>query len=197
MKKYFFPALLLSAMLIPSLASAESPTTAVSTSTPTSSQIFTLCQQAAIEKRDTSIAAARTAYNTTMSQALDTRKNAEKATVAITDTVAKASAVKTAVNSYKRAVVSAQGTLTKSRKDALAVFETDTLKCRQNRRDERSASVAEKKSEIGASSTETKSQMQNIRSEQKTQAETKRSEIKILRDTFMERLDAIRSFFGR
>lgn len=96
----------------------------------TEAQIFTVCSQTAIETRDSSISSARTAYNNAMSIALSSRKDAEKKAVAITNTDDKKTAIKEAVEEYKKAVGQAQESLIKARKEAWAQFETSTSDCR-------------------------------------------------------------------
>lgn len=92
-------------------------------------QDFTLCQQQAIEARDTEIAASRSLYNTAMAGALTDRKNKEKAAVAITDKDAKKAAIKTSVDTYKNLVKKAQNDLTDARKVAWQTFEDNIEKC--------------------------------------------------------------------
>lgn len=186
MKKYFLSTLLIGAIIAPALASAEVTATTTATTTVSTSQNFTVCQQGAIEKRDTSLGTSRTTYNTSMTQALDARKNAEKAAVAITDPTAKITAVRAAADAYKKAVTAAQETLTKSRKDILATFELDTKGCRQTKKDERTTVVSEKKAEI-----------KTLQAERKVEVEVKKSEIQAIRESFRSRIDALRSFFGR
>ncbi len=186
MKKYFLSTLLIGAILAPALASAEVNATTTATTTVSTSQNFTICQQASIEKRDTSLGVARTTYNTSMTKALDARKEAEKAAVAITDPTAKVAAVRAAVDAYKKAVTLAQETLTKSRREVLATFELDTKTCRQTKKEERTTVVAEKKVEI-----------KTLQAERKAEVEVKKAEIKTIRETFKSKIDALRSFFGR
>lgn len=97
----------------------------------TEAQIFTTCSQEAIETRDSSIGSARTAYNNAMSIALSDRKDAEKKAVALTDVNHKKTAIKEAVEEYKKAVNQAQEALIKARKEAWAHFETNTIDCRE------------------------------------------------------------------
>lgn len=186
MKKYFLSTLLISAIITPALASAEVNATTTATTTVSTSQNFTVCQQASIEKRDTSLNVARTAYNTSMSQALSARKDAEKAAVAITDPTAKVTAIRSAVDAYKNSVTTAQETLTKSRKEILATFELDTKNCRQTKKEERTAIISEKKAEI-----------KTLQAERKAEVEVKKAEIKTIRETFRSKIDALRSFFSR
>ncbi len=187
MKKYLFTSLLIGAVLAPALASAQTASTTVNaTTTATTSLAFTLCQQAAIEKRDTSLGTARTAYNTSMAQALTVRKDAEKAAVAITDPTAKVAAVKLAAETYRKSVTAAQDALTSNRKVVLATFETDAKECRSTKQDTRKAIVTEKKAEI-----------KTLQAEHKAQVEVKKAEIKTLRESFRTQLDALRALFTR
>ena len=94
-------------------------------------QDFTLCQQQAIEARDTEIATSRSLYNTAMASALTDRKNKEKAAVAITDKDTKKTAIKTSVDTYKNLVKKAQNDLTDARKVAWQTFEDNIEKCHE------------------------------------------------------------------
>lgn len=113
-------------------------------------QIFTACSQEAIEVRDSSISAARTAYNHAMAIALGSRKDAEKKAVAITDNDEKKAAIKGVVEEYKKVVNHAQESLIKARKEAWAQFEISTSKCREASR-ENKASVLDTKADARAS----------------------------------------------
>ena len=92
---------------------------------------FTLCSQEAIEDRDTKIATSRSLYNTAMANALNERKNKEKAAVAITNENKKKTAIKASVDLYKNLVKTAQNNLTSERKIAWQEFEQDLEKCRE------------------------------------------------------------------
>lgn len=137
MKKISINIALLAAILVPSFAYADE--LAVITSTSSSVEImasttqvmtFTTCSQEAIEKRDTSIAASRSAYNVTMTNALNERKNREKAAIALTVESEKKDAIKNSVDAYKNQVRVAQNTLTQLRKVAWQDFEDDIKECR-------------------------------------------------------------------
>lgn len=195
MKKYFLSTLLIGAILVPALASAEATTTA--STTVSTSQNFTVCQQGAIEKRDTAIGVARATYNTSMTQALNARKEAEKSAVAITDATAKRVAVKTAVDTYKKAVTLAQEILVKSRKEALATFELDTKTCRQTKTEQRTALTAEKKAEVKTLKEEQKVEVKTLQAERKVAVEAKKAEIKTIRETLKSKMETLRSLLGK
>jgi hypothetical protein len=122
-------------LILPLAASADTSvatpavagTTTVKLST---ADLFTACSQAAIDTRDGAIGGARAAYNNQMAIALDVRKNAEKAAVAITDESAKKTAIKAAADAYKAAFTQAQEMLVKARKDAWNQFEENVNACR-------------------------------------------------------------------
>ena len=201
MKKYFIPTIILGAILFPAFTSAESTTTSpviVTTSTiPTSAQIFTACQQASIENRDTSISSARNTYNTAMATALTARKDAEKSAVALTDEVAKKTAINNASMSYKLAVKTAQDILTKARKETLVNFEKDTTGCRQYKKDIKKVEVEKKIVEKKEINNEKKNEIKALQAEEKVAVEAKKVEIKTLRERFKEKKNALRSFFSR
>ena len=100
------------------------------TTTPTIKS-FTVCSQEAIEKRDTNIATSRSAYNVTMTNALNERKNREKAAVAIEDLGNKKEAIKLSADTYKNQTKVAQNTLTQARKSIWQTFENDIKRCRE------------------------------------------------------------------
>lgn len=110
-------------------------TAATSTATSTPEQLFTQCQQQAIEDRDTQIASSRTLYNTAMANALTDRKNKEKLAIAIIDKDAKKVAIKNSVDTYKNLVKKAQNDLTEARKDAWETFEDTIQACRETQND--------------------------------------------------------------
>ena len=188
MKKYLLSTLLLSAILVPGLASAQATAT---TTVVTPAENFTLCQQASIEKRDTSLGEARTAYNTSMSAALSTRKDAEKAAIGLTDATAKKAAIKVATDAYKVSVTNAQNTLKSARASALTSFEADVKNCRDQRLSDHTTKVTERKTEVA----EKQAEIQTLQAERKAAVEVKQSEIQTIRETFKARIDALRSFF--
>lgn len=106
-------------------------TTTSATTTVTSEENFTLCQQQAIEKRDTSLASSRLLYNTAMANALIDRKNREKAAIAIADKEAKKIAIRNSVDTYKNLVKEAQDHLVDARKNAWQTFEDEVESCRE------------------------------------------------------------------
>jgi DNA repair ATPase RecN len=118
-------------------------------------QDFTLCQQQAIETRDTQISESRSLYNTAMNNALTDRKNKEKTAIALTDKDAKKNAIKVSVDTYKNLVKKAQDDLTDARKIAWQTFEDNIETCRetQNKSNQETFIVA-------PSETETKPQEQ-------------------------------------
>lgn len=199
MKKTFLASALAALVLIPALSGAETITTdsnaavTVETGTTTLAHIFTACSQASIEARDTAIAAARVAYNTKMAKALEVRKDAEKNAVAITDVDAKKEAILAAVETYKKAVTEAQAELTASRKVAWDSFEKDMTGCRQYKKDEKSASVSEKK----AAATKNIEAKKEVKAEMRATIEAKQAETKTLRATLREQLSALRAFFSK
>lgn len=103
----------------------------MATTSQTSVVTFTSCSQDAIEKRDNTLAQARTEYNTTMNNALLSRKDAEKKVVAIVNEKEKKSAIKTSVEDYKASAKQAQNTLTQARKTIWNAFDTDIKSCRE------------------------------------------------------------------
>lgn len=136
MKKTLITLALLSLPLFAS-AQASSEQNGVATE----AQIFTTCSQEAIEARDSSISSARTAYNSAMAIALGSRKDAEKKAVALPDANEKKTAIKEAVEEYKKAVNQAQEALIKARKEAWAHFETSTSKCREESKENKSSTL--------------------------------------------------------
>jgi len=185
---------------LPVLASAQisvnlSATTSISATTGivTEAQLLTACSQTSIEIRDSAISSARTAYNNSMSVALDARKEAEKKAVALTDAGEKKDAIKIAVENYKKDVTQAQETLTKARKEAWAQFETNTNACRDMSKDKKEGFVTEKKTITDTK----KSELRAVHIESKTeiQADERKAETKSLRETFKEQLDVLRAFF--
>lgn len=128
-KKAYLTTLIAIVGLSPIFASAQ--LSATTTPQANEAQVFTACSQAAIELRDSSIGSARVAYNNAMNVALDGRKVAEKEAVALSDAGEKKTAIKSAVEEYKKAVTHAQESLTKARKEAWGTFEADTKACRE------------------------------------------------------------------
>lgn len=213
MKKYFITSAIFASFLAPALVSAqisvpaEVPVEVTITSTataPTAAQIFTACSQISIENRDTAINAARTTYNTTMTNALTIRKEAEKVAVAETDVTAKKQATRAALEAYKKSVQVAQDTLTETRKTVWSTFETDAQSCRDVKKDTHEATVSEKKAEIGKVVTEKKeavgvkkAELKQLQAEQKAAVEVKKEEIKTMFQAFQEKINAFRAFFTR
>ena len=143
MKKTTLTLTFLSSLLLPTFVSAEEISlpgigVVISSSSSQSSTTeavvpvkpFTLCSQEAIEKRDTDIASSRSAYNITMTNALNERKNREKAAIAIEDEKDKKDAIKLSVDTYKNQTKAAQNTLTQTRKIVWQNFENDIKRCR-------------------------------------------------------------------
>lgn len=140
--------LLLGIFLLPTFAYAEELTLAMGTSTTITASTteesatstkantppiksFTVCSQEAIEKRDTHIGSSRSSYNVSMTNALNERKNREKAAVAIVDASDKKDAIKVSVDTYKNQTKAAQNTLTQTRKIVWQEFEDDIKRCRE------------------------------------------------------------------
>lgn len=131
--KKVFTLTLLGALLVPTFASAQTGTSSAVSIQPQS--VFTSCQQAAVEKRDTAIGVARTQYNEAMKVALDIRKEAVKTALNILDAEEQNDAKKQAADEYRTLTKNAQDTLTKYRKNAWDTFEADTKACRETMRD--------------------------------------------------------------
>lgn len=135
MKKTILLITTLALLAGPIFASAETVTISATTtvagvaSSTTPAQLMTQCAQSAIDIRDSAIGSARTAYNNTMTVALDARKDAEKKAVALEEN-GKKDAIEKAVDAYKASVQQAQDTLTQARKEAWSQFETNTAACR-------------------------------------------------------------------
>lgn len=117
---------------------------ASTTASTTPVQTFTECSQAAIETRDTKIASVRTIYNTAIAKALVTRKNSEKAAIALTDNDEKKDAIKLSVDTYKAQTKAAQTGLVTARKAVWQTFEDDIKKCRELLDDEATTVTAQK-----------------------------------------------------
>lgn len=100
------------------------------TATNTPELLFTACKQINIEKRDTGIIAARTAYTNAINTAMTKRKEGEKAAIALTDISAKKTALKKVLQEYKTSVKTAQETLTLSRKTILRESEIRSRTCK-------------------------------------------------------------------
>lgn len=197
-------------MFLPFMASAQVPVVAsfgIQTGSSTSAaatsdvQIFTACSQAAIEARDSAIGSARTAYNNAMNIALDSRKEAEKAAVAIQDGGDKKDAIKNAVDEYKKAVTQAQDALTKARKEAWDTFEANTIACRDSNESkgmEASNQGATQKNAAATLKADNKASARILQAESKldTSSETK-VETKSLGDIIKAQIDSIRNFFKR
>jgi hypothetical protein len=210
MTKKFITTVIAAAVLMPFLASAQSSTSTVSINavlaTTTPAHIFTACTQMAIEKRDTAIATSKTAYNNEMAAALNTRKEGEKAAVAIVDVAAREAAMKIVVEAYRTQAKKAQDALTKARKDIWANFEIDGKSCRDAKQAATAQSVSERKAEIQvkkASTTQMKVEKKNeldlrkastteIKAERKAEIEKKQVEIKTTKVEFKARMDALR-----
>lgn len=174
--------------LLPFYASAESlasTTPSVPVQQATEAQVFTACSQAAIEVRDNSIGSARTTYNLAMSEALNSRKDAEKNAVALDDEDERKDAIRAAVEDYKKAVTSAQDGLTKARKEAWSSFETNANKCRDVSKDTRKG-AADKRSELRA-----------LQATEKTDGEEVKVETKSFRESLLEQLESLKNFFKK
>ncbi len=211
MKKLLLTTILSAAFAIPLFASAQvgittdtNATVTVEQGTTTQAHIFTACSQASIETRDSFIASARSVYNEQMAKALDARKEAEKAAVAILDVDAKRVAIQTAAEAYKKAVTKAQNDLTESRKDAWAGFEKDTEECHQFKTDTKAALTVEKKTSVANKIeakkevvAEKKAEVQTMQANVRVAVDAKKDEIKTFREVLKEQLSAIRAFFSK
>ena len=127
MKTKLITTLFATAFLVPMFVSAQATTT-VNTITPpvivNTPSTFTVCSQTAIEKRDTAISVARTAYNTSTQSALTARKEAFKQAVALATSTDKVTAKKEAIDIYKVAQKTSQTTYSTARKLAWSTYET-------------------------------------------------------------------------
>lgn len=154
--------------------------------TTTYAQIFTVCSQNAIEKRDTAITEARATYNTKMTEIVTKRKEKEKAAVAIVIASEKKTAIKVAVELYRKESLAAQETLTESRKIIWETFEADVQACREGQEGENATSTAV----AAANVTATTRTMQAETTEEK-------EEHKTLRESLKSGIDAIKSLFSK
>ncbi len=203
-KKTLLKTFALGLAFIPMFASAETTATStvqLSLAAPTEAQVFTACSQTSIEVRDEAIGSARTAYNNSMSLALDARKEAEKSAVAVEDTDQKKEAIRVAVEDYKKAVTDAQDTLTAARKEAWDSFETNTQGCRDGGKDKRQAFVAEKKTVSVQKKAEVKTMQANLKVDTKATVEAAKVEAeakteKTFRTVIKDQIDSIKAFFG-
>lgn len=198
MKKHFFISVAVATSFIPMFVSAQvatsSATITSSSTTPTSSQVFTACSQMSIDRRDTAIAAARLTYNGKMVEALTARKEAEKSAVALLDIDVDGNkdATKNAIESYRKAVQSAQENLVAARTVAWNNFEKDTQGCRETSKEIKTmgtSNASEKKLEAKDSSVEWK--------KMKTVQQMKEGETKTLRENLLIQLDSFFSLFGK
>jgi hypothetical protein len=211
MKNLLLTTILSTALAMPLFASAQvgittdtGATVTVEQGTTTQAHIFTACSQASIETRDSFIASARSVYNEEMAKALDARKEAEKAAVAILDVDAKKDAIQVAVEAYKKAVTKAQNNLTESRKDAWAGFEKDTEECHRFKTDAKAALTAEKKSFVANKIeekkevvAEKKAEVQTMQANMRVAVDAKQAEIKTFREVLKEQISALRAFFSK
>ena len=178
------------------VASSTTATTTVSTST--INAIFTKCQQMAIEKRDASIATARTTYNQAMAQALLVRTAAEKALVEVTNTEEKKEALKKVVETYRISAKAAQTTLTNARKATWVTFENDTKACRDAKNTAREKFDYTKKTEHAVRKEykeERKEERKEFREERKELIETRKEENKAARESFRDMVKSLQQRF--
>jgi cytochrome b involved in lipid metabolism len=124
-------------------------------------QTFTSCIQASIEKRDTAIISARTTYSTAINSALTARKEAEKSAMVLTDVTAKKTALKKVANDYRTVVKKIQTTLLTSRKTALSTFESEAKTCQNIRKAATLKAKNDKKQEVENKKSEVKSEVKN------------------------------------
>lgn len=209
MKKTTLTFTFLSFLLLPSFVSAQeialvdinigsTSSSLVSSSTVSSSTTeaivilkpFTLCSQEAIEKRDTDIAASRSAYNITMTNALNERKNREKAAIALEDGKDKKDAIKVSVDTYKDQTKDAQNTLTQTRKILWQNFENDIKKCRDTEDQSTPHQSAMLKTAKPSEKAEPAMMMRKVEEpEVKTITET-------IKETIKDKIDTFFSFFN-
>lgn len=154
--------------------SASSTATTTASTTPSVNQIFTECSQNAIEKRDTSIAVARTTYNTAMADALVKRKNLEKSIVAMPEGEKKKEALKAAVDAYRKSTQGIQDSLTQARKVSWDTFDATMKLCRDAKNDALSAHT-----------------------KQSGQDGKDASEIQIIKESVKAQIDAFKSLFKK
>lgn len=184
MKKYAFASLVVGLAFIPSCTFAEEmATTSVSVTqgVVTPAQVFTSCSQTTITKRDEAIAAARTLYNTGVTQALTARTEAEKAAAAITDPVAKKAAVKAAADTHKAATKAADATLASARKAAWSTFETDSKACREAKQKALAKVEAEKKAAREKIAADKKAALEKAKADKKAAEEAAKNARKAIR----------------
>lgn len=190
-------------ILSPSFAYAEMSelaigTTSASVITSSSSEIvkeempsiksFTECSQEAIEQRDTNIAASRSAYNVTMTNALNERKNREKAAIALKDEKERKEAIKASVDTYKNQTKTAQNTLTQARKVLWQTFENDIKQCRE---------TAEQLTEDTAFSSSTTTEEKPTRMMKIGEdSDTKTSDTKTIKETIKNQIETFFSLFN-
>ncbi len=108
------------------------PAAAQTTTTPTTTTKKTLnvaCIQDAVDKRDTAIASAVTTFSTTVTNGLNTRKDALKAAWALTDTKARRAALNAAWTAWRTTARQARHTLNTARTSAWTQFRTDRRNC--------------------------------------------------------------------
>ena len=93
------------------------------------SQINVACLQSAIDTRDNGMITAVGAYHTSIVTALQTRRDAMKTAVALTDRVARRNASQAAVNAFRKSRLSATNTLRASKKTVWNTFAVARKAC--------------------------------------------------------------------
>lgn len=155
------------------------------TTTLTINQTYTLCTQSAIRKRDTALVSARSAYNTSMTVALDARSVAETAAVAIVDDTTRQDALIKAASTYSNQVKIAQDTLKSARQTALTTYNTDIKKCKSDKQLATTNSNTSKR----------KSSLEKSRSDDAESHESQKSTLRSLQEEYKQKVNTFKSFF--
>lgn len=187
MKKIYY--ILFAFISLPLFVHAQIIETSTSTqpNTDAYAQIFTVCSQNAIEKRDTAITEARATYNTKMTEIVTKRKEKEKAAVAISNSSEKKAAIKAAVELYRKESLVAQETLTEARKVIWETFETDVQTCRDAKEGTTSIATTTPASATVGTPANTRAMKIEITEE--------KEDTKTLRESLKSGIDAIKSLF--
>lgn len=125
---------LVAALFVPLYASAQDASPRAKTAT-SSGISFTMCQQDAVEIRDSAIGVARTAYSEAMNKALDYRKGAVKLALELESEEDQNDAKKKVADEYRILVKKAQDDVTRARTEAWDMFEDNMERCREAKKD--------------------------------------------------------------
>lgn len=87
------------------------------------------CVSAAVDKRDTALISLFSAFNTSVSTALTTRKDALKAAWLLTETSAREAALKAAWKAFNMTIRSARQTFKTAKKTAWETFKSEARAC--------------------------------------------------------------------